>query len=74
MSVKGTFILDNPNDMQATMQVTMTVGEWERIAKDIEATLEQKTLFPSTRSFRDLIVSLVAQAGETFYATEEVET
>ena len=68
MSVKGTFKLDNPSDMQATMQVTMTVGEWERIAKDIEAALVQKTLYPCTRAFRTLVTDLVDQADETFYA------
>ncbi len=53
------FYLDNPDDMQATMEITMSVKEW----KELKEELSDK--YPSWQ-LSSSIMSLICQAEKVF--------
>lgn len=62
--MRSTFKLDNPDDMQATMTLTMSVKEWRQLRKQLSDS------WPSW-DFSRQIGDLIGAAEAHFYAKEE---
>lgn len=60
--MKSSFLIENPGEVEATMQITMKLKEWEALKKQLES---NKT--PSWE-LRDQIANLVTTARDKFYA------
>lgn len=66
MSVR--FQLSKPDDLQATLLITMTVGEFRRLKKQLDP-IPSWPLSDVSREITDVIL----QAEKVFYATEEAQ-
>lgn len=64
MTVRGTFGLRHVDKIDATMTVTMPIGEWKQIRESL------KDKWPDWQ-FASLITDLISQAEKTFYANAE---
>jgi hypothetical protein len=62
--MKARFMLENPEAMEATVKITMTVKEWE----DLRDQLVQK--WPSSR-LSNAITSMLVDARRVVYAPEK---
>jgi hypothetical protein len=62
--MRSTFKLDNPDDMQATMTLTMSVKEWRQLRKQLSDS------WPSC-DFSRQIGDLVRAAEAHFYANDD---
>jgi hypothetical protein len=67
---RATFKLANPDVMDATMTVTMNIGDWKQLRDQLNAT---HTAFPAWK-LRDAIGDLVRRAEQDFEAESEVST
>lgn len=65
MSISSSFKLDNPNDMEATMSVTMTVGEWRALREQLE------TLKSPSYTFDQHIKELLTSVDNHFIQHED---
>ena len=62
--MKATYQLEDADKMEATLVITMTVGEWR------ELTRQQSAAWPSWK-FSSLVCDLIAGANEKFRAVGE---
>ena len=62
----GTFEIAKPNEIKATLHLTMTIGDW----KELREQLVKK--WPGSR-LSSMITDLVFQAEKTFFEENEVE-
>jgi hypothetical protein len=62
--MRGRFVLERPDDLEATIKITATVKEWVQL---------QEQLANSWPSFRlsEIIADVITQARKVFYAAEE---
>jgi hypothetical protein len=58
--ITGKYQLNNPGKMQATMQITMAVEEWEQIKEELGDS------YPNFQ-FKSLISDLINSATKEFY-------
>lgn len=70
MSVAGKFTIDSPDDMKATMEITMTLSEWKQVRRDLKKPNVSR-FYPSTESLAKVISDLITKAESTYYAREE---
>lgn len=61
--MKARYMIESPQEIEATMKITMTVKEWE----DLRDQLENK--WPSSR-LSSAITSVLMDARRVVYATE----
>jgi hypothetical protein len=61
--MRARFLIESPNEIEATMKITMTVKEWTELRDQ----LQQK--WPSSQ-FCMAITSVITQARKTYYAPE----
>lgn len=61
--MRARFMLEQPDDMQATMKITMSVKEWCELRDQLE------NKWPSSR-LSQAITSVVIQARRVYYAPE----
>lgn len=64
--MKSRFMVENPDDIEMTMKITMTVGDWTKLRDQ----LQQK--YPSWR-LSGMITNLLSQARKVFYEEHETE-
>lgn len=62
--MKARFMLENPDEIQATMKITMRVKDW----KELRDQLAQK--WPSSQ-LSVAITSVVAEASKAYYAPDK---
>ena len=62
--MKARFMIENPDNIEATIKITMTVKEWVELRDQ----LEHK--WPSSR-LSDAITSVVIEARKVYYAPEK---
>jgi hypothetical protein len=65
--MKGTFKLDNPDEVYATLTMTMTVGEWRIIKDGLMAGAPQPLVAVEVRN---LIRDLLERAGQEFHGKQ----
>ena len=61
--MKARFMLENPQDLEATMKITMTVKEWENLRDQLE------NKWPSSR-LSQAITQVIIEARKVYYADE----
>ncbi len=61
--MKARFLIESPDELEATIKITMTVKEWT----DLRDQLQNK--WPSSR-LSQAITSVVTEARKTYYAPE----
>ena len=66
--MSGSFQIEHPEDIEATLTLTLKMGEWRQIQEQ----LEDSWRWPMSE-LADTINSLVKQATEKFYPKEEAE-
>jgi hypothetical protein len=64
MSVRGKIALANPDAAEVRLELTMTLGEWKKLAGQMKSSDH-----PSWR-FRDLVSNLVLRASTHFTEAE----
>jgi hypothetical protein len=62
--VRARFLIENPDDLEATMKITMKLKEW------IELRDQLQNAWPSSR-LSGAITSVIAEARKTFYPVED---
>jgi len=62
--IKGTFGIQKLNDVEATLTVTMTVGEWREVLSQLD------TKYPSWK-FGEVILEMITAFHTTFSPYEE---
>ena len=62
--IKGTFGIQNLDDVKATLTVSMTVGEWREVLKQLD------TKYPSWK-FGEVILEMITAFNTTFSPYEE---
>ena len=70
MSVQGKFSIDSPDSMNATMEITMTIGEWKQVRIDLRKP-HTSPYYSATESLRTVISDLIIKSEGTFHAREE---
>jgi len=65
--MKARYMIENPQDIEATMKITMTVKEWEELRDQ----LQQR--WPSAR-LSSIITSLLSEARKVVYPPEHEST
>ncbi len=70
MTIVGKFQIDNPDKMSATMEITMTVGEWRQVRQDLRKPTTT-TFYSATESLVKVIGDLITKAESTYHAREE---
>lgn len=71
MTVRGSIKLDAPFGQEATMTLTMTLGEWNEV-KDAIQGADTEHYHPASKMSR-VIHRLVIRANEEYHHSEEVE-
>ena len=59
-------MIENPQEIEATLKLTMSIKEWE----DLRDQLENK--WPSSR-LSDYITDVITQARKVYYAEQEAQ-
>lgn len=65
--MKASFRITNPDEVEATIAITMTLGEW----KLIRAALAEEHLYEPGGKLRGVIEDLVSQASRSFYPARD---
>lgn len=67
--MKATLTVENPNSIQLTLKITLSLPDWRRILEIHEAS--PKANGELSYDFRSAITSAVSKATEHFSGTEE---
>jgi hypothetical protein len=62
--VKARFMIENPDDIQATMKITMSIKEWTELRDQLDST------WPSWR-LSSAITHVISEARKVYYAPEK---
>ncbi len=63
--MRAIFKFIQPNDVEATMSITMTVGQWRALRDQLSGSQHPGWKLRST------IIDLLAEADRTFYVAED---
>ncbi len=65
--IKGTYKAENPDDIEFTLTMTMTMSEWKHLRNQLDDT------WPGHR-VRAMILNMIWDAEKVFTATADAET
>lgn len=69
--LRATFQLTNPDTAEASMTITMPVGDWKALRQQLADTKNSMS-FPACR-LREMVADLIRGAEESFEASHESE-
>lgn len=65
--------IDRPNDVHATMELTMTIGQWKIVSDALLKAPDGGVYCHVTGNFRAMLDSMVRQADDRFSEVREDE-
>ena len=70
MTVVGKFQIKSSDDMVATMEIEMTIGEWKHVKMDLKRRSTSST-YSATESLEKVVADLITRSEGVFHAREE---